>query len=112
MGACEIARLTEELLSVALSRTSPRDACRAAVVSPAFRAVADSDTVWVCFLPPHADLPPLADGELLPPCGKKDLFLRISGSSVLLPGGLMVRTYCGRIPPAQHPTPGTNLVDR
>ena len=86
MEPCEIARLPEELLSVALSRTSPRDACRAAVVSPAFRAAADSDTVWSCFLPPLDELPPLTDGE---PCRKKDLFLRLSGRHVLLPGGLM-----------------------
>ncbi|KAF7041420.1 hypothetical protein CFC21_051217 [Triticum aestivum] len=88
-GQCEIARLPEEILSAALSRTSPRDACRAAAVSPAFRAAADSDAVWACFLPPPADLPPLADGELLlPPRGKKGLFLRLSGSPALLPGGL------------------------
>ncbi|XP_037456879.1 F-box protein At2g02240-like [Triticum dicoccoides] len=89
MESCEIARLPEELVSAALSLTSPRDACRAAAVSPAFRAAADSDAVWACFLPPLADQPPLADGEALLACGKKDLFLRLSGSSVLLPGGLM-----------------------
>uniref|UniRef100_A0A0E0K6Q0 F-box domain-containing protein n=1 Tax=Oryza punctata TaxID=4537 RepID=A0A0E0K6Q0_ORYPU len=43
---CEIARLLEELLSAAISRAAPRDACRAAAVSPAFRAAADSDAVW------------------------------------------------------------------
>ncbi|XP_047078375.1 F-box protein PP2-B10-like [Lolium rigidum] len=82
--ACEIARLPEELLSAALARTSTRDACRAAAVSPAFRAAADSDAVWACFLP--RALPPLADGELadaLP--RKKDLFLRLSDRPVLLP---------------------------
>ncbi|KAM3196079.1 hypothetical protein ACQJBY_071977 [Aegilops geniculata] len=89
MESCEIARLPEELVSAALSLTSPRDACRAAAVSPAFRAAADSDAVWACFLPPLADHPPLADGEALLARGKKDLFLRLSGSSVLLPGGLM-----------------------
>ncbi|KAE8799809.1 F-box protein PP2-B10 [Hordeum vulgare] len=89
MDPCEIARLPEELVSAALSRTSPRDACRAAAVSPAFRAAADSDAVWACFLPPLADLPPPVHGEPLPPGGKKDVFLRLSGSSVLLPGGLL-----------------------
>ncbi|KAM0878886.1 hypothetical protein ACQ4PT_034592 [Festuca glaucescens] len=90
--ACEITRLPEELLSAALSRTSPRDACRAATVSPAFRDAADSDAVWACFLP--RDLPPLADGELPPapppPC-KKNLFLRLSdsGSPLLLPDKLV-----------------------
>uniref|UniRef100_A0ACD5ZAB8 Uncharacterized protein n=1 Tax=Avena sativa TaxID=4498 RepID=A0ACD5ZAB8_AVESA len=81
--ACEIGRLPEELLSASLSRTSPRDACRAAAVSPAFRAAADSDSVWACFLP--RALPPLADGELpAAPPRKKDLFLRLSDSPVLL----------------------------
>ncbi|CAM0942962.1 unnamed protein product [Alopecurus aequalis] len=84
--ACEIGRLPEELLSAALARTSPRDACRAAAVSPAFRAAADSDSVWAGFLP-RAALPPLADGELPAPTApprKKDLFLRLSDSPVLL----------------------------
>ncbi|KAK1620825.1 hypothetical protein QYE76_026342 [Lolium multiflorum] len=90
--ACEIARLPEELLSAALSRTSTRDACRAAAVSPAFRDAADSDAVWACFLP--RDLPPLADGEVLHPAApqppsKKDLFLRLSGSPLLLPDKLV-----------------------
>ena len=90
--ACEIGRLPEELLSAALARTSPRDACRAAAVSPAFRAAADSDAVWACFLP-RDPLPPLADGELPPPTRKKDLFLRLSDSPVLLQDKLVVRTY-------------------
>ncbi|XP_044980886.1 uncharacterized protein LOC123448157 isoform X2 [Hordeum vulgare subsp. vulgare] len=59
--ACEIARLPEELVSAALARTSPRDAYRAAAVSRALRAVADSDDVWEGFLPPDGFLP-LADG--------------------------------------------------
>ncbi|KAF7081296.1 hypothetical protein CFC21_085253 [Triticum aestivum] len=85
-GACEIARLPEELLSAALARTTPRDACRAAAVSPAFRAAADSDAVWARFLPPGG-LPPLADGELAgpaPPSSKKELFLRLSAGPALL----------------------------
>nr|BAJ87187.1 predicted protein [Hordeum vulgare subsp. vulgare] len=90
--ACEIARLPLELLSAALSLTSPRDACRAAAVSPDFRAAAGSDAVWACFLPPPDELPPIADGEgepLPPPRRMKDLFLRLSGSHALLPDGLM-----------------------
>ncbi|KAL6911224.1 hypothetical protein ACP4OV_000029 [Aristida adscensionis] len=91
--ACEIARLPEELLSAAISRAAPRDACRAAAASPAFRAAADSDAVWACFLP--RDLPPLADGELglagpaRPPLSKKALFLRLADPSrpVLLADG-------------------------
>ncbi|KAM3223770.1 hypothetical protein ACQJBY_057255 [Aegilops geniculata] len=84
--ACEIARLPEELLSAALARTTPRDASRAAAVSPAFRAAADSDDVWAAFLPPGG-LPPLADGEppaAAPPSSKKELFLRLSAGPALL----------------------------
>ncbi|KAK3159432.1 hypothetical protein QOZ80_2AG0150040 [Eleusine coracana subsp. coracana] len=85
--ACEIARLPEQVLSAVISLTAPRDACRAAVVSPAFRAAADSDAVWACFLP--RDLPPLADGELDPaPPSKKALFMRLSASPVLLADSL------------------------
>ncbi|GJM87317.1 hypothetical protein PR202_ga03258 [Eleusine coracana subsp. coracana] len=88
LSACEIARLPEELLSVVISRTAPRDACRAAAVSPAFRAAADSDAVWSCFLP--TDLLPLADGELHPaPLSSKELFMRLSDGPVLLADGLM-----------------------
>ncbi|KAL6591480.1 hypothetical protein ACP70R_049983 [Stipagrostis hirtigluma subsp. patula] len=85
---CEIARLPEELLSASISRTSPRDACRAAAVSPAFRAAADSDAVWSCFLP--ADLPQLADGELDDPAppSKKALFARLADRPALLADGL------------------------
>jgi hypothetical protein len=87
---CEIARLPEELLSAAISLTAPRDAFRAAAVSRAFRAAADSDAVWASFLP--RDLPDLADGELSPaPPSKKDLFLRLSaGHYHLLPDRLKV----------------------
>uniref|UniRef100_A0A0D9VMI7 F-box domain-containing protein n=1 Tax=Leersia perrieri TaxID=77586 RepID=A0A0D9VMI7_9ORYZ len=88
-AACEIARLPEELLSAAIARSSPRDACRAAAVSPAFRAAADSDAVWAAFIP--RGLPPLADGELppAPPHSKKELYLRLSDGPRLLPDKLM-----------------------
>ncbi|RLM80173.1 hypothetical protein C2845_PM12G30560 [Panicum miliaceum] len=64
-----------------------RDACHAAAVSPAFRAAADSDAVWACFVP--RDVPPLADGELSPaPPSKKALFTRLCDSPVRLADGL------------------------
>ncbi|CAN6279643.1 unnamed protein product [Urochloa humidicola] len=86
-SACEIARLPEDLLSASIARTTPRDACRAAAVSPAFRAAADSDAVWACFVP--RDLPPLADGQLSSaPPSKKAMFMRLCDSPVLLADGL------------------------
>jgi hypothetical protein len=55
--ACEIARLPVDLISASIARTGPWDACRAAVVSLAFRTAADSDVVWNCFLPSNIPLP-------------------------------------------------------
>ncbi|CAN6323811.1 unnamed protein product [Urochloa humidicola] len=43
--------LPEACLAHAIALTSPRDACRCAAVSPAFRAAADSDLVWSRFIP-------------------------------------------------------------
>ena len=92
-ATCEIARLPDDLLSASLARTGPLDACRAAAVSPAFRAAADADAVWDSLLP--RDLPPLADGELPddPHSTKKQLFMRLSDAArpVLLADGLTVR---------------------
>ncbi|KAM0921149.1 hypothetical protein ACQ4PT_007043 [Festuca glaucescens] len=104
--ACEIGRLPEELLSEALARTSTRNACRAAAVSPAFRAAADSDSVWACFLP--RVLPPLFTGELPHGAaaaqeGVKDLFLRLSDSPVLLLDKRVVRLCAD--PPTQQAVP-------
>ncbi|CAO2205739.1 unnamed protein product [Urochloa humidicola] len=56
--ATQLGDLPEECLAQAIALTSPRDACRIAAVSPAFRAAADSDHVWRAFLP--RDLPPAA----------------------------------------------------
>ncbi|KAI4997050.1 hypothetical protein ZWY2020_052392 [Hordeum vulgare] len=81
--ACEIARLPEELVSAALARTSPRDAYRAAAVSPALRAVADSDDVWEGFLPPDGFLP-LADGEPSGPA-PPSLIQTVNDSQVMWP---------------------------
>ncbi|KAK1620822.1 hypothetical protein QYE76_026339 [Lolium multiflorum] len=89
-ASCDIMRLPRELLAVIVSLTSPPDACRAAAVSRAFCAAADSDAVWSCFLP--SDLPRFAEGELppIPPSTKKGTFLRLYRLSVLLPCRLRV----------------------
>ncbi|KAL6911226.1 hypothetical protein ACP4OV_000031 [Aristida adscensionis] len=83
---CEIARLPEDLLSEIVARTSPLDACRAAAVSPALRAAADSDAVWSRFLP--RSLPPLAGAPAPAPPSRKDLFLCLSDTPALLDGRL------------------------
>ncbi|CAN6373698.1 unnamed protein product [Urochloa humidicola] len=80
-------RLPSDVLLSVISRAAavPRDACIAATVSPAFRASADSDTVWSRFLP--ADLAPLVY-PAPPPRSKKELFLRLSETHALLEDGL------------------------
>ncbi|CAO2151880.1 unnamed protein product [Urochloa humidicola] len=81
-------QLPPDVLLSVISRAveGPRDACVAATVSPAFRAAADSDTVWSRFLP--ADLAPLAYPAAPLPRSKKELFLRLSGTHALLEDGL------------------------
>uniref|UniRef100_A0A453Q0N1 F-box domain-containing protein n=4 Tax=Triticinae TaxID=1648030 RepID=A0A453Q0N1_AEGTS len=88
-AAGEMERLPEELLMRVVSLTSPPDACRAAAVSRAFRAVADSDAVWSLFLP--RNLPRFAKGELprTSPSSKKELFRRLSDQPALLPHKLV-----------------------
>jgi hypothetical protein len=84
-----IQQLPADVLVSVISRAAagPRDACIAATVSPAFRAAADSDTVWSRFLP--ADLAPLVY-PTPPPRSKKELFLRLSETHALVEDGLMV----------------------
>ena len=87
--ACEIARLPVDLISALIARTGPRDACRAAVVSPTFHTAADSDIVWNSFLP--SNLPLSALGELSPLSpSKKALFMQLFDGPVLLADGLTV----------------------
>ncbi|KAF3457648.1 hypothetical protein FNV43_RR02306 [Rhamnella rubrinervis] len=45
--------LPEECIAHIISLTSPRDACCCTAVSSKFRSVAESDTVWVRFLPSY-----------------------------------------------------------
>ncbi|TVU42716.1 hypothetical protein EJB05_09137, partial [Eragrostis curvula] len=47
----QVSDLPEVCLAYAIALASPRDACRCAAVSPAFRAAADSDHVWRRFIP-------------------------------------------------------------
>ncbi|CAD6249021.1 unnamed protein product [Miscanthus lutarioriparius] len=90
----EIYRLPEECVAYAISLTTPGDACHSSVVSPTFRAAADSDAVWARFLPPdHADVLARADEPVaVAGCvgaSKKELFLRLCDSPVLLDGATM-----------------------
>ncbi|CAL5008494.1 unnamed protein product [Urochloa decumbens] len=79
-AATQLGDLPEECLAQAIALTSPRDACRIAAVSPAFRAAADSDHVWRAFLPREA--PPVV--LLQPAKTKKEAYLGLcdAGSAV------------------------------
>ncbi|XP_066164103.1 F-box protein PP2-B3 [Oryza sativa Japonica Group] len=59
-----IDRLPQDVLQRVIPLETPRDACRAAAVSPAFRAIADSDVVWGKFQPDDSSLQ-LADGHVV-----------------------------------------------
>ncbi|PON94887.1 F-box domain containing protein [Trema orientale] len=85
--------LSEELISLILSKTSSRDACRISAVSSQFRSAAESDRVWECFLPPHYL-------EIIPRCvdplifaSKKELYSRLSRSLIFIDNNTKVRTY-------------------
>ncbi|KAH7669777.1 Phloem protein 2-like protein [Dioscorea alata] len=51
----DFSRLPEECILHVLSRTSPEDVCRAAMVCPVFRSAADFDFLWEKFLPSDVD---------------------------------------------------------
>ncbi|KAL6857002.1 hypothetical protein ACP4OV_018384 [Aristida adscensionis] len=71
----QVGDLPEECLALAIALTSPRDACRAAAVSPAFRAAADSDAVWRRFLPDDLLAPGAANAG--GGGGRKHAYLRL-----------------------------------
>ncbi|KAK8445939.1 hypothetical protein SEVIR_9G411800v4 [Setaria viridis] len=85
----QVGDLPEVCLAHAIALTSPRDACRCAAVSPAFRAAADSDHVWRRFLPPgHRGAtvllpqgPPAKSTET-----SKDAYLRLCDAAVIVDG--------------------------
>ncbi|XP_047072043.1 putative F-box protein PP2-B2 [Lolium rigidum] len=82
-------RLPEECLAMAICLTSPADACRAAVVSAAFRSAADSDAVWERFLPPDCDAIQERAVHLVDASSKKELFMDLSDEHILLDDGKM-----------------------
>ncbi|XP_076901801.1 putative F-box protein PP2-B12 [Bidens hawaiensis] len=82
-----ISVLPEGCVTDILSITSPRDACRAALISKAFHSVADSDVVWERFLP--SDYREII-GKAVSPVGfesKKELYHRLSVSYIVLDRG-------------------------
>ncbi|KAK4485276.1 hypothetical protein RD792_007908 [Penstemon davidsonii] len=79
--------LPEDCIAVILSFTSPKDACRAAAVSPEFRSAANSDNLWERFLP--YDYKNITGRSVSPVIysTKKELYFMLCKSPLLLDGG-------------------------
>ncbi|XP_038972051.1 F-box protein PP2-B10-like isoform X1 [Phoenix dactylifera] len=76
----------EDCISHVLSLTTPRDSCRAALVSAAFRSAASSDAVWERFLP--SDYQSILSRAVEPVeySSKRELYFRLC-DSILVDGG-------------------------
>ncbi|XP_022722749.1 F-box protein PP2-B11-like [Durio zibethinus] len=82
--------LPKECVCLIISLTSPRDACRWALVSPALRPVADSDDVWERFLPcDYQEIISRSSSPSLLSWAKKDLFFHLSSHPILIENGTM-----------------------
>ncbi|XVE81399.1 hypothetical protein DITRI_Ditri15bG0060200 [Diplodiscus trichospermus] len=80
--------LPEECLSLIISLTSPRDACRSALVSPVLKSVADSDAVWERFLPSdYMEIISKSSSPSLLSLSKKDLYFHLSFHPILIENG-------------------------
>ncbi|KAL0357293.1 UNVERIFIED_CONTAM: F-box protein PP2-B15 [Sesamum calycinum] len=79
--------LPEDCLSHVISFTSPRDACRAALVAGSFRRAADSDLAWEKFLP--RDYRQIISKSVAPVefSSIKELFGKLSSTPLLIDGG-------------------------
>lgn len=85
--------LPEGCIATALSLTSPKDACRLALVASTFRSAAESDAVWERFLPPdyYDIISRSIDGpDSLNFGSKKDLYLYLCDNPILIDGGTRV----------------------
>ncbi|XP_042481596.1 F-box protein PP2-B15-like [Macadamia integrifolia] len=82
----EFNSLPEDCLSYVISLTSPRDACRLALVSSFFKLASQSDTVWEKFLP--SDFLQILSRSVfsIPFSSKKQLYFNLC-NPVLLDGG-------------------------
>ncbi|KAH9318901.1 hypothetical protein KI387_020670 [Taxus chinensis] len=78
--------LPESCISMILSFTTPRDACKLASVSRLFRSAASADSLWHTWLPPH--YPQILSNPLSPITfsSKKQLYFCLC-QSILLDGG-------------------------
>ncbi|KAH7521823.1 hypothetical protein FEM48_Zijuj07G0073000 [Ziziphus jujuba var. spinosa] len=82
----EITQLPEECISLIISFTSPKDACRSSLVCPLFRSAMDSDMVWRRFLPHdyHQILSNSALVSSMDSLSKKDLFFHLCDNPIII----------------------------
>ena len=84
----DISVLPEGCISNIVSLTSPKDACTACVVSPIFRAAAESNAVWERFLPPDYQAiiarSSLTSLDSLNFSSKKQLYLSLSDNPIFI----------------------------
>ncbi|KAE8650310.1 putative F-box protein PP2-B12 [Cucumis sativus] len=88
----DINQLPAECISSILAFTSPKDACRSAVASPAFRSAADSDAIWTTFLPSDyrqiiSQASSSSTSSFLNSLSKKALYFRLSDHLLFIGSG-------------------------
>ncbi|KAL4596012.1 hypothetical protein ACB092_12G133200 [Castanea dentata] len=83
-----ISILPEGCISDIVALTTPKDACRACVVSSIFRSAAESNGVWEKFLPSdyQAIIAQSSSSDSLNFSSKKQLYLSLSDNPILIDG--------------------------
>ncbi|KAI4346205.1 hypothetical protein L6164_013277 [Bauhinia variegata] len=80
----DITNLPEECICRILSYTSPKEVCRSSLVHSAFRAAADSDSLWEQFLPLDCkEIISQSSSPCLNSLSKKRLFFQLCDHPVL-----------------------------
>lgn len=92
MGKSRLTSLPQDCITEIISRTSPPDAARVSLVSKDLRFSADSDAVWVRFLPKdfQSIIAGVAGSSLQEVQSKKELYLQLADKSILIEGGRKV----------------------
>ncbi|KAG8492963.1 hypothetical protein CXB51_010298 [Gossypium anomalum] len=83
-GTLDLSALPLDCITLIISFTSPRDACRLSLVSTAFNSATESDAVWESFLPSQYQ-------ALIPSSlsfsSKKQLYLSLCENPLLIEAG-------------------------
>ncbi|GAA0153328.1 hypothetical protein LIER_37655 [Lithospermum erythrorhizon] len=88
MDCLDILGLPEGCIATTISLTSPRDACRLALVASTFRWASQSDDVWDKFLPTdYKDIISRGNHHLFSIKPKKDLYFYLCHRPILIDAG-------------------------